>query len=87
VRLARRALGHVGLDQHAPRLVEHRRAGIGEGDVAVRAGEQRDTELVLELADLLADGRLRDVQPLGCPTEMQLLRDGHEVLQMPEFHE
>ena len=37
VRLARRALGHVGLDQHAPRLVEHRRAGIGERDVAVRA--------------------------------------------------
>jgi hypothetical protein len=41
--------------------------------------EQVDAELDLELAHLLAEARLRKVQPLGRAAEMELFRDGDEV--------
>src|SRR5206468_4029652 len=41
----------------------------------------------LEVADLPAERRLRDVQPLGGSAEVQLLRHGDEVAEMSELHE
>jgi hypothetical protein len=52
----------------------------------LRALEQPDAELGLELAHLLADRRLRDVEALGGAAEVQLLRDGDEVPKVTEFH-
>lgn len=49
--------------------------------------EQRDAELLLELADLLAEGRLRDAQPGGGAPEMQLLGDGGEIAEVAQFHD
>jgi hypothetical protein len=86
VGLPRGALGDVCLYEDAPRLVEHRGAGVGERDAAMVAVEQPDAQLRLELAHLLADGRLGDVQALGGPPEVQFFCDGHEVAEMPEFH-
>ena len=43
-------------------------------------------ELALELADLLRQRRLGDVQPIGGPAEVQLLGDGPEVAKMPQLH-
>ena len=50
------------------------------------AVEEPHAELGLELADLLADGRLRHVQALGGAAEMQLLRDRDEVPQVSQLH-
>src|SRR5579862_7188026 len=36
--------------------------------------------------DLLAQRRLGDVESFGCTVEVELLGDGHEVPEVPEFH-
>jgi hypothetical protein len=46
--------------------------------------EELDAELPLELADLLAERRLRDLEALRRAAEVQLLGDGDEVAQPPE---
>ena len=48
--------------------------------------EQRDTDLGLELPDLLAERGLRGVQPAGGAREAQLLGHGDEVPQVAQFH-
>jgi hypothetical protein len=63
------------------RLVEQRSARGGELDPSARAHEQRRTEGVLELADLTAQRRLRDVQARGGAAEMEFLSDGQEVAE------
>src|SRR3954469_15351498 len=78
--------GGVGGAQDAARLLEQHNARRGQRDAAVRAVEEPDAELVLELADLLADGRLGDVEPLPGAAEVQLFGDGDEVPEMAEFH-
>jgi len=47
--------------------------------------EELDADLVLELADLLAERRLRGSQCRCGGAETQLLRDGDEIPQVPEF--
>jgi hypothetical protein len=44
--------------QDSPGLLEHRGARISERNAPLRAVEQAHPELLLELADLLADGWL-----------------------------
>ena len=79
--LAGGALGVVGEPQDPPRIVEQDGAGDGQRD---RRGalQQRDPELALEVADLLADCRLGDVQALGGATEVQFLGDGDEIAKV-----
>jgi hypothetical protein len=48
--------------------------------------EQRDAELTLEVADLPAERRLRDVQPPRGATDVLLLGDGDEVVDLREAH-
>jgi hypothetical protein len=57
-----------------------------ERNAALRAVEQLDAELLFEIADLLADRPLRDVQAFGSRAEAQLLGDGDEVPEVPKFH-
>ena len=57
-----------------------------ERDASLGPVEQPDAELLLELADLLADRGLRHVQALRRAAEVQLLRDRDEVPQVTEFH-
>jgi hypothetical protein len=40
-----------------------------------RSSKQPHPQLLLEPRDLLAEGRLRDMQPLSSPREMKLLRE------------
>jgi hypothetical protein len=86
VRLARDTLDRVDLGQHAACLVEQGRTRRGQRNASLRPVEQADAELHLELANLLADGGLGDVQSFGRAVEVQFLRDGDEVAQMSEFH-
>jgi hypothetical protein len=80
-RVPRDHLRDLRLSKDAARLVEERRAGRGKGDGAVRAVQEAHAELLLQLAHLFADGRLRDVQPLRGTAEMQLFGDGDEYLR------
>jgi hypothetical protein len=56
-------------------------ASGGQLDPSARAQEQRRAERVLELADLVAQRRLRDVQPRGGAAEVEFLGDGQEVAE------
>src|SRR6185312_2860820 len=78
--------GPLREQEHAPGLLEHRGSGIGQGDLARGPVQQVDAELLLELANLLADRGLGDVEALGGTAEMQLLGDGDEIPQVPKLH-
>ena len=65
-------------------LVGQDAAGLGGNDDARRTVQELDTELALELADRLGEGRLRDPQAVGRPAEVQLLHHRQEVAEVPE---
>ncbi|GMA41867.1 hypothetical protein GCM10025883_39120 [Mobilicoccus caccae] len=62
-------------------LLKQNRAHLGEFDVSAGPVEQLGPERVLELADLHAQSRLRDMQTDRRATEVQLLGDRDEVPQ------
>ena len=66
--------------------LEHHLAGGCELDAARGPVQQRLAELGLEAADLLGEGRLRDVQALGGAAEVPFLGDGDEVAQLSQIH-
>ena len=61
------------------RLLEERLPGGGELNLAAGAHEQLRAEGALELADLVAQRRLGDVEPRSGAAEVELLGDGQEV--------
>ena len=83
LRLAHR-LARAGEDRAG--VLQERDAGVGEGDVAAGAGEQRDAELVLEAADRERQRRLRDREPLRGAAEVQLLGERGEVAEGAQLH-
>jgi hypothetical protein len=50
------------------------------------ADEKLSSELTFEAADLLRQGRTRNVKPTRGPTEMQFLGNGDEVAQLSKLH-
>jgi len=68
------------------RLTQERAAGICQRDVMTAPIEQRDANLHLELADLLAERWLRRVQSSRGAREVQFFGHRHEVPQMPQLH-
>jgi len=72
------AVRHFGAEE-AARVFEEEAPRRREGDIALRSVEEIDTELALELSDLRAQRRLRQVQAFGSPPEMQLLGYRNEV--------
>ena len=62
--LALRVVGGIG---------EKRFAGFGEHHAARQTFEQRRAEFLFELRDLVRQGRLRHVHPLGGAREVQAL--------------
>ena len=79
---------HGALDfrQRPPRSIQERHARQCELDTPAGPHEQRRPYKCLELPDLLAEGRLGDVQPARGPAEVQFLGDRDEVAQVPELH-
>ena len=63
-----------------------RLSGRRELHAVAVALEELNAEPVLELPDVEAERRLRDVQVNGCATEVQFTREGHEVAQMAQIH-
>ena len=82
----RRAHRALGLREYLPHLVGERLPRGRDLDAPLRAMEERESQLLLELADLLAERRLRDAEAAGGAPEVQLLRHGEEVAQVAELH-
>ena len=77
---ARRLGGRLYLRQHGTGVVEKHASRRGQFDAASAAREKLGPDLLLEVADLTAERRLRGVQPsLGGQAEALGLGDGNEV--------
>src|SRR3954469_9068533 len=81
-----RTLCALGEGERQPRLGQERTTACGELNAARHALEQRYLELALQVAYLPAQRRLRDVESLRGPAEVQFFRDGHEIPQMSKLH-
>ena len=71
--------------QQAARVAEQHLAVVGQRDAAGCAPKQRSLGLELKPLDLLAHGRLREVEPLGGAVEAAAIGDGNEGAQQLEF--
>jgi hypothetical protein len=76
----------VDLLQGAHREAEEQLAGLGGDDLLADPVEERLADLLLELADLVRQGRLGDVHPRRGPGEAEVLGHGDEVAKMPQLH-
>jgi hypothetical protein len=63
--------GAVGSCQDVPRFIEKQAPCLGEFHPAFGPAQQRGLELRLQLPNLMAQGRLRDLQPAGGLAEVQ----------------
>jgi hypothetical protein len=75
---------HRTLDvrEDLPCMFEKQSASARQPHPPLGAFEQLNVDLFLELFDLLTERRLRDVEALRGPPEIQLFSDGNEVSQM-----
>ena len=76
----------VDLLQRARREGEEQLAGLGRHHLLADAVEERLADLFLELADLVRQRRLGDVDPLGRAREAQAIGQRHEVAKVPQLH-
>src|SRR5882757_9554413 len=68
-------------------MVEKDAPGGGQFDAAHAAAHQLDPNLVFEIADLAAEGRLRRMQPfLSRERQAALLSDRDEITKMSQLH-
>ena len=70
----------AGLDQEGL-------AGPGQRDAAFRALHQLHPQLLFQLLQLLAEGRLGDVAAYRRPSKMQLFGQGDEAAQSTSIHD
>ena len=78
--LAAHAVGDLGeLRQDGLGVAQQPLAGLGGQDAVGGAMQQGDAELVLHVADMLAERRLRDAQMLGRLREGAELDDAREI--------
>jgi len=61
-------------------------AGVGQLDCVIAAPENREADFVFELADLPTERRLRHVQPIRRPAEVQLVCNRQQIPEMSELH-
>jgi hypothetical protein len=72
--------------QDLPRFDQEHHPGGGQRHMVGAAFKQADGQLSFQPLHLLAQRRLDDVLALGRPAEVQLLRQRHEVAQLPKLH-
>jgi hypothetical protein len=61
-------------------------SGLRKANLSPRSLEDLDFEFLFQLADLLAQWRLTDVQTYGGAAEVQFLSEYHQVPQVSKFH-
>ncbi len=74
------------LTQEHARMLGQQFARLGRRDTTGMAEEQIDSELLLELADLQPQGRLRHVQPVRGLGDAPGFVDAEEIPQLTEIH-
>src|SRR4030095_5259463 len=62
-------------------------SSFGQAHFPLGPVEQLDAELFFQLAYLLTQGRLADVETYGGAAEMQFFSHGDEVTQVAKFHQ
>ena len=72
--------------QDLARFLQEHLAGRREGHAPLRALEQARAQLLLQRLDLHRQRRLRQMQALRRPAEVQFFGDGHEVAQVAQLH-
>lgn len=77
----------VQLVEQVVGVVQQTPSGGGEAQWPGAAIQQLDPQLTLQLAQLLAQRRLGDVQPRGRAADVQLLRRRDEVAQVSKLHD
>jgi hypothetical protein len=70
----------------SPLLVEQQHTRLCEFHAARQTMKEGSAQFPLEAADLEAEARSLDSQPLGSAGEMQLLGNRDEIAEMSEFH-
>jgi hypothetical protein len=79
--------GLLQLGDQGRRLGLEKLAGLGQAQRPAAAFQQLQAQLVLQLADLLAQRRLGDMQAQGGAAEIQLLGHRQEVAEMTQLHQ
>jgi hypothetical protein len=77
----------VDLPERARGERQEELARLRGDDLLADPVEERLADLLLELADLVREGRLGDVDPRRGAGEAQVLGNGDEVAKMPQLHE
>src|SRR5579875_769668 len=77
----------LGLEQDPFRVGEERLSSAGQPEAATKPLEEGRSQLALELADLLAERWLGDVETLSRPGEGARADHGYEVAELMELHE
>ena len=78
-------LGPFEIAEHTPRAFEHAAAGGGEHHAPAEPHEQRRAEPPFDVAQLVAEGRLRQMQAGGRAGHGAGVGDPGDQLQMPDF--
>ena len=78
--------GVRGLRQDDSRLLHEHAARLGELHLALGAVEKRNPEFLFELPDLMAEGRLTEIEPLGGAAEVQRLGQSNDVAKVAQLH-
>lgn len=76
----------TGRGKNVSRPAQESRSGFGEAYPTLAALEQAGADLFFERTDLDRQRRLADVQPFGCPSEIELFGDGDEVAEVAQLH-
>ena len=79
--------GGLQVLQGTPGIGDIGLAGIGQAHAAPGTVEQRRSQGLLQLLDLLRQGRLRHVQRLGGAGEVAVLGNGQQVTDMTQEHD
>src|ERR1700693_5019301 len=78
--------GRLGGRPYVPRFAEKHGAGVGQSYVVAVAIQKADAEFILKIANLLAQGGLRQAQLHRRPSEAEQFPDGDEIAQVAKFH-
>jgi hypothetical protein len=75
-----------GLHNELSGLLEKDLSLLGQGDAPLVPQKKCNSEILLELADLATQRRLRDVQQLRRLAEVKAFRNGNKVSNVTKFH-
>ena len=78
--------GTLGIADQLPAVPQQHLAGPGQPDLAAGAVQQPRAQVPFQSQDRLRQWRLRHVQALCCPPEVQFLGDREEVPSLPHLH-